>query len=406
MDTISDKRIFCRKLEFQLENLNNDIQKLKALDELISHYKLTNISKAITYLEMQRKIMNSNEDKEIELNYYLNTAFIENQLYNYKESVQFYNKALIVIEEVGTIQEEAEALIDLAGTCINMNMIDTSLHYLEKAEQLLKGFPGNRFDYRILCRKGFINLKFGVLSKSIEVLLEAEKGISNLKSLSNKDHYFRTLILSGLGKIYELNNEPQKSTEAYLKVVKCCQKVGMKSRLSWHYLNLGKAYMAEDNIHDAILYLSKSIIENNDINEESIAGSLANLGYCYFQLNKLNKAKELYNQSYQIYKKNKNSNLNNLSELESMMAQLFERLNNHKKVINHYLRSLKYAKKENNFYQISFVCLKIANYYELQNFIKEALSYTKLYISFREKSELEINKRKIRELEIKFEIEN
>ena len=248
-----------KRLEAQLERQKDPYQRLILLDQLTSHYAYTNFRKAQKILGEQEAILNEFEDRDFQLSFHLNTAIVENQLYNYLLTEIHFKKAFDILDERGDVKQQAEAYIDYAGTCMNLGKRDQATNYLDKARKLLEVFPDTRLEARLICREGYLNLHHSNYSKAIELLLEADKRINTLSDLNLKDYYFRTLIYSGLGRVYERNDEINKSVKAYENVVKWCEDMGMRTRLSWHYLNVGNGYMALQNIEKAEEFFRKAI---------------------------------------------------------------------------------------------------------------------------------------------------
>ena len=394
-----------RRLEAQLDKQKDPYQRLILLDQLTSHYAFTNYRKAQKNLAEQDSILKKSEDRDFRLSYHLNTATIENQLYNYDLAEIHFKQAFEILDERGDVKQQAEAFIDYAGTCINLMKMDQATNYLDKAAKLLEVFPDMQLEARIICREGFLNLHYSNYSKAIELLLEADKRINALSNLTLKDYYFRTLIYSGLGSVYERNDEVLKSVRAYENVVKWCENYGMRTRLSWHYLNVGKGYMALQNNEKAADFFRKAIKIKDDISQNARAGAYANLGFCYFNLHEYDTALQLYNRARLLYMEKSNKDYANFSIIESMKAKLFAVRNKKKRAEKHFVKSLEYAQIENDYKQLSSICKEIAAFYEEQADFKAAYGYLVLHDQMRELHVEEINQRRVAELEVKYEAE-
>ncbi len=394
-----------RRLETQLDKQKDPYQRLILLDQLASHYAFTSYRKAQKHLAEQVSILKNFEERDFKLSYHLNTAIIENQLYNYLLAEIHFKQAFEILDERGDVKQQAEAYIDYAGTCINLNKMDQATNYLDRAAKLLEVFPDTQLEARLISREGYLNLHYSNYPKAIELLLEADKRINALSDLSLKDYYFRTLIYSGLGRIYERNDEIPKSVRAYENVVKWCETMGMRTRLSWHYLNVGNGYMALQNTEKAEEFFRKAIKIKDDISQNARAGAYANLGYCFFKTQKYDEALQLYNRARRIYMQKSRQDYTNFSIIESMKAQLFAVRNKKKRAEKHFVKSLEYANKENDYKQLSKVCKDIAAFYADQADFEAAYKYLLLHDQIRERHVEEINTRRVTELEIKYEAE-
>ncbi len=319
-----------RRLESQLEKQKDPFQRLIILDQLTGYFAFTNYRKAQKNLAEQEAILLKVNDRDFKLRFHLNTAIIENQLYNYALAELHFKQALEILDERGDVKQQAEAFIDYAGTCINLNKMDQATNFLDKAAKMLEVFPDTQLEARIICREGFLNLHYSNYEKAIELLLEADKRIYALPDLSLKDYYFRTLIYSGLGRIYERNDEPYKSVKAYENVVKWCESMGMRTRLSWHYLNVGNAYMALENNEKAAEFFHNAIKIKDDVSQDARAGAYANLGFCYYKANKFDDALQLYDRAHRLYLEKSKQDFANFSLIEGRKARLYATLNKKK----------------------------------------------------------------------------
>ncbi len=399
---ISEIQILEKKLAIQ----EDAMQRLILLDKLSDHYTYTNTRRAQRLLAEQWEILKIFDHPDLKLNYHLNTGFIENQLYNFNLAEIHFKNAIEILEERGDANQLAETFIDYAGTCMNLNLEEKAKEYLANASKLLKAFPDDRLEARAICRRGFLKLHNKAYSQAIELFLEADMRITSLeKPIDLKDYYFLTLIHSGLGKVFEQNDELEKSVKSYQKAVTLCESIGISTRLSWHYLNVGSGYMALGDQNNAELYLKKAISATDDISQRTRASAFANLGYCYFLKKKYKEALELYAKAESLYKEKKEDDYYNFANIEQWRAQLFDFLGKKKRALKHFFEALDYAKKSSDYKQLSGIVKDIATFYSEIGDYKNAFDYQILYEKVAEKYLEQINKRKIAELEVKYEAE-
>ena len=166
------------ELEYKLLHQKDPLQRLILLDKLAGHYTYTNVRRAQELLDELSHILGSYENPDYKLDYHWYSAIIDNQLYNFTAAEEHFLKTIEILEERGTIKQQAEAYIDYAGVCMNQEKMDKATRYLDKAGKLLKSFPDDRLLARITCREGFMNLHYGNYSRAIELLLAADKSIT------------------------------------------------------------------------------------------------------------------------------------------------------------------------------------------------------------------------------------
>jgi tetratricopeptide (TPR) repeat protein len=377
-------------------------QRLFTLNKVISQLVFTDISKAQKNLAEQKEILDLFDQPDFQLYYHLNTALVENQLYNYNLSEIHFRKALEILGERGDVSQLAEAYIDYAGTLLNLEQSDRAKFYLSQAAKYLDSFPDERLRARLICREGYLYLKFSNYSKALGSFLEAEKRLLALPyALDYKDSYFITLIQSGLGTVYGINNEPQRSIQAYLKVVDLCEKKGMRSRLSWHYLNVGNGYLAVQDYENAIKYFKSAIKVVDDVNQQARAIAYANLGFCFLNSGQQEEALNLFDLAFPLFKEKRDKNLANI---EWWRARIYED-NRTKRAMKCYFKALDYAKKGEDFKQISGILKDMASLYAREGDYKNAYDYEVLSEKALEKYLYQQKDSEIRELEIKYEAE-
>jgi len=217
--------------------------------------------------------------------------------------------------------------------------------FLEEAADKLHAFPDSLLAARLTARLGFLNLYYAKNSKAVELLLEAEKIISAAKHrIGIKEQYFLTLIYSGLGRIYENNGDTEKSVEAYLNGANLCEATGMRTRLSWHYLNLGKGYMSLNKLDEAHGFFGKAIQIEDDISQDARAASYANLGRCFFLKENYEEALKLYDKAGELYKEQRRNSID-LSKIENWKALMFSKMGKSKKAENHFNKPWQWKRK-------------------------------------------------------------
>jgi tetratricopeptide (TPR) repeat protein/anti-sigma regulatory factor (Ser/Thr protein kinase) len=394
------------ELEHKLKHQREPHQRMVLIDQLAANYAFTNISRAQTLLQEFFLILEDRNDPDMLLNFHLYSAIIENQLYRYERADYHFGEAIHILKERGTAKQQAETYIDYSGTCINLDEMDKALHYLEAADKLLKSFPDERLRSRIICREGFLHLHYSNYSRAIELLLDADRSITTLEQpLELKDYYFLTLIHSGLGKIYERNDEREKSVDAYLKVVNMCETMGIRTRLSWHYLNVGNGYSALGEQEKAETYYQRAIEVADDSSEFARASSYANLGFCYLEKENYEQALQLFDRAETLFKKLPNDAHDNLAVISSWRGQIYQELGEKEKVHEQLHLALKYAKLDSDYKQLAGVCKDLAAFYAERKDFENAYRYQCMYDEYSERYIEQVDMRKQREVEAKYQVE-
>jgi tetratricopeptide (TPR) repeat protein len=392
--------------ERQLKEQKDKRQRLVLLDRVIGHFQFTHARKAKSYLEEMGRLTSELDMPDFTLNFHLYQGFVENQLYRYKESEQAFLKARELVEDRGDITEQAGLYVQLAGVYINRDKLDEASDLLEKATKLLKLFPDAQLEARITCREGYLYLHSANFSRAIEYFLEAEKQLQSLPApLDYMDYYFLALVFGGLGKVYEHHNNWKKSVQAYRQAAEISETLGMRNRLSWHYLNVGSGYMAINDDDNAEAYFKKALAERDDTSAQARASAYANLGYIELQRRNFGEALKLFKRAERIYKKVKADDYYNFSILARWRAMVCLETGDSDKAMQHFVEAYNFAKKIDDFKQISGILKEIATYHAEIGDFKSAYEYQILYDQYAEKYAHEINDRKVAELEVKYDAE-
>ncbi|MBL7817510.1 MAG: histidine kinase [Saprospiraceae bacterium] len=395
-----------RDLENRLTNIQDDSKKMLAMSEVSEFYTFTNIREAQKLLAELQKLLQKHHHHELILNFHLNTAIVENQFYNYKLSEIHFQQALEIVENEGNVSQQVEVYIDYAGTLINLNEKEKAMTFIEKARRHLTAFPDPILEARLICREGNVWLHYTDYDKATELLFQAEKMYADIESkkLQIKDLYFQTLVYSGLGLIFEKTGDRARCVKAYRRVVEMCEKAGIKSRLAWHYVNVGKAYMAIDDYDNAEEFFLKADRIKDDISLSARAHATANLGFCYYLGGRYDEALELYNRAEVIYKR-KTDDYENLSILSRWKGLLFDAIGKSKRAEKRLVEALELAKLGRDTKQQAIICSDIADMYADRGDFRNAYDYEVLHNQFVKKYYEETNKIKIDELEFKYEAE-
>jgi two-component system, LytTR family, sensor kinase len=394
------------ELESKLGQQQDPMQRLITLDRLASHYCYTNVQRAFTILDELRRILDEYSHPDFLLNYHFYAATAENQLYRFEQAEIHFRRAIEILEERGTAKQQAEAYIDIAGVYMNLEQLDTATDYLDKAYKLLRNFPDKRLQARITCREGFLNLHYGNYPRAVELLLEADKDITMLEQpLELKDYYFLTLIHSGLGKVYERNDDREKSVLAYLKVVNMCDSMGIRTRLSWHYVNVGIGYIALNDQENAEIFFRKALDVADDTSEFARASAYANLGFCYYAKGAYGEALPLFDRAEHFYKQKSEEDYYNFSILESWRGRLHAEQGNADEARQHFAQALEYAEKIEDYKQLAGICKDFAGFYAHQHDFQKAYQYQCLHDKYAEQYVEQVDKRRQMELEVKYEAE-
>jgi two-component system, LytTR family, sensor kinase len=393
-------------LEISLDFAESEEHRLHKLHELIEYYTFTNIREAQRLLAEQFKLLQKHQHPEFLLYYHVNTAIIENQVYNFKLSDIHFQHAINIVEDEGNVSQQVEVYIDYIGTLINLNETDKALPYIDKAHRLLASFPDEILYARLICREAYLHWHISDYDRTAELLFKSDKIFDNINSqaLKIKDVYFKTLIHVGFGLIYLKKGDNEKSIESYLRAVELCENTGIRSRLAWYYQSIGQAYMAVHDYDNAQEFFTKVSLIPDDISQSARAYATANLGYCHFDKGNYEEALKMYNFAENIYKRKAND-FANLSTVSRYKGLLYDACNKPKRAETKFLEAFDYAKKAKNPNLQAVACRNIAEFYADRQDFRNAYKFELMHSEFGGMVYEEANSIKINELEFKYEAE-
>lgn len=393
-----------------ISSLNKNISvedKFHILDTLLSQLVYTNINEAVKHLNKLRKIHHFDLDSKVIFKYFAYKALIENQKYQYKKAYDSFNKAIKLSDKLLDFYFKAELFIDYAGTCINLNKMDEAEGLIEKAKKLLKKNPSSILNARIISREAFIQLYYANYPRAIDAFLKAEKIIKNLSNteITHKDLFFLQIIQAGLGNLYEIIGDANKSIASYQNAIDLAEVSGIKTRLSWLCLFVGKGYLALSKVEEATHFFEKVLHIKDDDNGLSRASAYANLGYLQFLKADFTDALSLLNIAEELFLTLGEKDSENLVSIEIWRGQIAWKNQDLKMAEFYLLHAYRMASKSSNIKRLSFICKELASYYAASAAFNLAYTYEKLHADFTEKYVAELNQHKIWELEAKYNFE-
>lgn len=403
MQTYTQVNQNIEKLEISLNAQMDQAEKIKLLSQLTQFFIYTDLQKAQKFLEEQKELFSKVDNPAYYLQYLLHSAILENNLYNYNFADAIYNKAIPLAEAQLESVQLIEVYIDYLGTCLNLSNFDTALVYINKCQKLFERFPFERMAARLLVREGFYHLLHHNFAKAIDLLNQAEAGLTALpQPLGIKDKFFLSLVYSGLGSIYDKTSENKKATSAYDKVIALCEESGISTRLAWHYLNLGNCYLNDEKVEFASLYFKKAISCKDDISRQARAAASANLGFCAFESCNFDEALLYFDKAESLYMDLLPPDLGNISVIMNGRAKIYALKGDAQKAMNYFIQATELAKRDNNFKQLAQICRDISRFYKEQNDFKNAYEYLTLYDDFNTKATEELNRKMLIEFEVKY----
>jgi two-component system, LytTR family, sensor kinase len=342
---------------------NRTAQDLRDLEKNLKQWAFTSFSKARSALEELALHATPQSAYELRLAYYRHASFLENQWQHHDRALGFARQAVDVLESVPDAQGLAEIWADIAGIYQNRREWRNAQESIDRARKYLNENTPAPLRAQVDCREGFLQLHLGDNTRALDNLLKAEEGLTGLDAGQSelKSYYILTLVLSGLGDVYERIDEKEKSLDAYRRVLPIVEEHHLRPRLAWHYLNAGRAAFARENISEAKEYLLKALEWSVEGDAEARTHALGNLGILAILEGNTDRAWSLMDQAAAQYENpEKPGDFTNLSKVESWRAGLMTQTGDYEKARQFLEKAYEYGQQGEDNYHLLQVCHNLA----------------------------------------------
>jgi tetratricopeptide (TPR) repeat protein len=385
------------------------ITHLRRLCELLSRWAFTDFERAKEVLEELTEQITPQTPFDIRLTYHSNAAFLENQWHRYDTALEHARQAIAILESLAKAPALAEMWADLAAIHLNRRDWRAAEKSLERARRYLTKTSPPTLRAHVACREGFLQLHLGNHRQALDSLMEAEKDMLNLneETGSLKDFFIQTLIFSGLGDLYERLDEKAKSLEAYRQVLPIVERHGLRPRLSWHYLNAGRAALAQQDVAQAQACFEKVLQVVGEGESEAKTHALGNLGILARLSNDSALALALFDQASAEYENpSKPTDFTNLSKIESWRAGLFSQMNDFVQAEAHFEKAWEIGQNGQDLYHLSHLSQKMATLLNKQQKFEQAYKCQRRATDLAAEHFTQLRDREREELEARHQLEH
>ena len=390
------------------EVLNSDPVYLRRRCEQLSRWAFTDFTLAKEVLEELAEAVHPQTPFDIRLAYHTNGAFLLNQWHQYEPALEHARQAIAILESLADAPALVEMWADLAAIHLNRRDWRAAEKSLDRARRALNKNSPPRLRAHVLCREGFLYLHLGNLRQALNNLMEAQKAMLSLDedTGSLKDFYIQTLIFSGLGDLHERLDEKDKSLEAYRRVLPIVEMHGLRPRQSWHYLNAGRAALAQQDVKQAQTYLERVLEVTGAGESEAKTHALGNLGIIARLANDSERALALFDQAEAEYENpSKPTDFTNLSKIESWRAGLFSQINDFEQAELHFEKAWEIGQNGQDLYHLSHLSQKMATLFNKQKKFEEAYKCQRRASDLAAQHYTQLRDREREELEARHQLE-
>jgi len=341
---------------------NEQVTALRELCKNLATWIFTDFDRAKSALAKIAPQITSKTPPDIQLSYHRGASFLDNQWQHYEQALEHARAAIAIGEQLSAPSVMIELWADLAAIQLNCRDWTAAQESLDHARRHLDERVTPALRAHINCREGFLHLHSGNHRQALVSLMEAEKDLFGLDEHSGlKDFYLLTLVLSGLGDLYERLDEKEKSLDAYQRVPPIVEQHQLRPRLAWHYLNAGRAALAGEDIFQAQFWFRKVLEYAGEGEAEAKTHALGNLGILALMHDDVPAATDMFNQAAAQYDPPaKESDFTNLSKIEIWRSGLFRQLGDWEQAKIHLLKAWDIGQEGRDKHHLAQVCQSIA----------------------------------------------
>ena len=333
---------------------------------------------------------------------------LDNEKYAFEAAALHFSEAIDLLGTGGDRRLLADARLELAAVQTNLGQLESAEETLALIRHFIKKNGDPKMLARLTVRDAFLNLHVGNRDQSLMQLLDAQRLMAKLPDADEpRELAFRTRIESGLYEIYQKNGDIENAVQASLEALKIAEPNGLRTRISWLYLNAGRAFDALANTKQAAYFYEKATEANDDVNREARASATANLGFLCLKNTMLEEAEACLRMAVELFgEPQKPADFSNLSLVEAWTAQIFLLKNMDAETEFHLQRAVDLGQKGDNIGHAADLCRSVADYFSQKKDFERAYQNLRLADHLSRVQSQQAREEKIQEISIRYQAEN
>ena len=303
------------------EEIKEAIEKLDLLWKTFKNEEAKEL--AFELLEQQKII----DDVESKAKVYNRLGTVYLKLSDNSNALEYFNKALLLNEEIGNVNGLATNLRNIGITYKNLSEFPKAIKFYEKSLRLYEEIENLQDVATCHASIGIVYYILSDYSKSLEcfeIALQINEKNENIEGVSAN--------LADIGNVYLRIADFQKALEYNFKSLYNFEKLGKKFGIAGNLTNIGLVYSNLKDYNNALVFYEKALIIFEEMSYNSgIAAILLNIGSVYKEIPQPSKAIEFYLKALEI-----NEEIGNKSRLAENYGNL----------------GVLYSSKESSFYNV------------------------------------------------------
>jgi len=338
-----------------IKTAKHDTTKINALNEYANQVYLQYPDSGRIYMEMILLVCNHAYSKGIEpdlkdtlikqkassLN---NIGFIYNNQGDIPKALEYFNKSLNILEEIGDKKGMAYSFNNIGAIYKNQGDIPKALEYYNKSlnikeeigdkQGMANSFINIGMIYNI---QGDIPKALEYYNKSLNIREEIDDKQGMATSFNNIGYIYNNQASAAKSRqdIVGSDSLINKALEYFNKSLNIQEEIGDKKGMALSFNNIGYIYNIQENIPKALEYYNKSLdIQELIVDKKGMALSFNNIGSLYFKNNNIAQAKTELEKGYNLSKEL--GYPENIEKCAGWLKKVYEKQGNYKLAYQYY----------------------------------------------------------------------
>ncbi|MGI9160924.1 MAG: histidine kinase [Saprospiraceae bacterium] len=373
----------------------------------LAQWAFTDFTKAKEILALLEQEITPQTAFDIRLTYHRHNGFLQNQWQHYDAALAQFDQAAAILEALSDSVQLAEIWADRAAVYVNQRNWSATEECLERGRKLVKGPQSRRLKAQFACREGFLHLHLRNERQALDALQEARRLLEGMGAQASlKDRYIFTLVLSGLGDLYERLEDKERSLDAYRHVLLLLEKYQLKPRLAWHYVNAGRIALAQQDEEEAIRHFQNAVRTDGEGDLEAKVFALSNLAILAFINNQPAESESKFDEALSLFRHpDKPSDFSNLAKLETWKANLLLRQGDIATAERHFLQAYEHGLRGADPLIMRQICQALGELYGSRQSFSEAFHWQNRALHHADQHFKERQHHERQELEARYQLE-
>jgi len=250
------------------------------------------------FLKNNESILSGNNSDSLQ-NYFVHLGNLHFYLKEYEKALEFYNKALIILEQDSSLLEKSNVLSNIGSIYHSWCRYKTAIDFYLQSLEIKNNIDDKKGAGKVLHAVGQVYLE---MTDTVQALNYFEKSYVIDSVLGNK--HDQAAALNNMGILFYSQKQLNEAYSYYMRALEIYNKTNNKYGSATTMNNIGNVEVEMQKYTKALNTYNQSIILKEEIKYyEGIAISYHNIGNVHLFLNNQDEAINYYNRSIELAKK-------------------------------------------------------------------------------------------------------